>query len=173
MRRKLLKVLCAFALFGVISAHAADAHVLKFATLAPQGSTWMKAFDAWGKELASKSQGRLVVKFYPGGIAQSQHPIDGRKGAANPGSEVKELFLPLTQINLQAQLSPTIAVEMQYYFDWANTRAPEGGTFLAPADLTMQGPDQLGGDPRASANLPRRAPLEPDDQQNVVKKRDF
>ena len=103
--------------------------------------------------------------FYPGGIAQSQHPIDGRKGAANPGSEVKELFLPLTQINLQAQLSPTIAVEMQYYFDWANTRSPEGGTFLAPADLTMQGPDQLGGDPRASANLPRRAPLEPDDQQ--------
>ncbi|MBP6479210.1 MAG: DUF1302 family protein [Pseudomonadales bacterium] len=106
-----------------------------------------------------------MALFYPGGIAQSQHPIDGRKGAANPGSEVKELFLPLTQINLQAQLTPTIAVEMQYYFDWANTRAPEGGTFLAPADLTMQGPDQLGGDPLASANLPRRAPLEPDDQQ--------
>ena len=55
-----------------------------------------------------------MALFYPGGIAQSQHPIDGRKGAANPGSEVKELFLPLTQINLQAQLSPTIAVEMQY-----------------------------------------------------------
>ena len=106
-----------------------------------------------------------MALFYPGGIAQSQHPIDGRKGAANPGSEVKELFLPLTQINLQAQLTPTIAAEVQYYFDWANTRSPEGGTYLGPADLTLQGPEQLGGDPLLGANLQRRAPLEPDDQQ--------
>ncbi|MBK7170073.1 MAG: DUF1302 family protein [Gammaproteobacteria bacterium] len=103
--------------------------------------------------------------FYSGGIAQSQHPIDGRKGAANPGSEVKELFLPLTQINLQAQFTPTIAAEVQYYFDWANTRSPEGGTFLAPADLTLQGPQQLGGDPLVGANLQRRAPLEPEHQE--------
>jgi hypothetical protein len=106
-----------------------------------------------------------MALYYPGGIAQSQHPLDGRKGAANPGSEVKELFLPLTQINLQAQLSPTIAAEIQYYFDWANTRSPEGGTYLAPADMTLQGPQQLGGDPAQGANLERRAPLEPDDQQ--------
>ena len=86
-----------------------------------------------------------MALFYQGGIAQSQHPIDGRKGAASPGSEVKELFLPLSQINLQAQLTPTIAAEAQYYLDWANTRAPEGGTFLGPADLTMEGPHQLGG----------------------------
>jgi len=103
-----------------------------------------------------------MAVFYSGGIAQSQHPLDGRKGAANPGSEVKELFLPLTQINLQAQLSPTIAAEIQYYFDWANTRAPEGGTYLGPADLSLQGPQQVGIN---AGNLQRRAPLEPDDQQ--------
>ncbi len=106
-----------------------------------------------------------MALFYPGGIAQSQHPLDGRKGAANPGSEVKELFLPLTQINLQAQLTPTIAAEVQYYLDWANTRSPEGGTYLGPADVSLQGPQQLGGDPLLGANLQRRAPLEPDDQQ--------
>ncbi len=106
-----------------------------------------------------------MALFYPGGIAQSQHPLDGRKGAANPGSEVKELFLPLTQLNVQVQLTPTIAAEVQYYLDWANTRAPEGGTFLAAADLSLQGPQQLGGDPGLGANLLRRAPLEPDDQR--------
>jgi len=99
--------------------------------------------------------------FYQGGIAQSQHPIDGRKAAANPGTEVKETFLPLSMINVQAQLTPTIAVEAQYYLDWANTRAPEGGTFLGAADLALQGPQQIG---IAAGNLQRRAPLEPDDQ---------
>ena len=105
-----------------------------------------------------------MAVFYQGGIAQSQHPIDGRKGAASPGSEVKELFLPLSQVNLQSQFTPAIAAEVQYYLDWANTRAPEGGTFLGPADLTMQGPHQSGGDPLLGQNLPRHAPLQPDDQ---------
>lgn len=27
-----------------------------------------------------------MALFYAGGIAQSQHPLDGRKGVANPGS---------------------------------------------------------------------------------------
>ena len=104
-----------------------------------------------------------MAVFYSGGIAQSQHPLDGRKGIANPATEVKELFLPLSQINLQAQLTPTISAELQYYLDWANTRAPEGGTFLAPVDLVMQGPQQIG--ISGPANLQRAAPLEPDDQQ--------
>jgi len=106
-----------------------------------------------------------MAVFYQGGIAQSQHPIDGRKGAASPGSEVKELFLPLSQVDLQVQLAPTISAEVQYYLDWANTRAPEGGTYLGPADLTLQGPDQSGGDPALGQNLPRHTALTPDDQQ--------
>ncbi|MCP5163863.1 MAG: DUF1302 family protein [Pseudomonadales bacterium] len=103
--------------------------------------------------------------FYPGGIAQDQHALDGRKGAANPGTETKELFLPLSQVNVQAQLSPAVAIEGQYYLDWANTRSPEGGTFLGRADMVLQGPQQLGGDPLQGANLQRRSPLKPSDQE--------
>ncbi|OZA43206.1 MAG: hypothetical protein B7X81_11600, partial [Hydrogenophilales bacterium 17-61-76] len=69
MRRLMFQIGLAMALLAAATVHAADTYVLKFATLAPQGSTWMKAFNAWGKELASKSQGRLTVKFYPGGIS--------------------------------------------------------------------------------------------------------
>jgi TRAP-type C4-dicarboxylate transport system substrate-binding protein len=43
------KVLLAALMLGTGVARAADAYVLKFATLAPQGSTWMKDFDAWAK----------------------------------------------------------------------------------------------------------------------------
>ena len=100
MRRTLLKALCALALFGATVAHAADAYVLKFATLAPSGSTWMKDFDAWGKALAAKSQGRLVVKFYPGGIMGDEPDMLKKirfgqlQGVALSGHGIGEIFPP-------------------------------------------------------------------------------
>ncbi len=100
MRRYLFSVLCAFALLGTTVARAADSHVLKFATLAPSGSTWMKAFEAWGKELATKSQGRLVVKFYPGGISGDEPDMLKKirfgqlQGAALSGHGIGEIFPP-------------------------------------------------------------------------------
>jgi len=100
MRRLMLRTLCALALLGTPLAHAADAYVLKFATLAPQGSTWMKAFDAWGKELAAKSQGRLTVKFYPGGISGDEPDMLKKirfgqlQGAALSGHGVGDIYSP-------------------------------------------------------------------------------
>ena len=100
MRKNLLKALFACALWGTAVAHAADAYVLKFATLAPTGSTWMKVFDAWGKELAAKSQGRLTVKFYPGGISGDEPDMLKKirfgqlQGAALSGHGIGEIFPP-------------------------------------------------------------------------------
>lgn len=100
MRRHLAGVLFVVALLGTAAAHAADTYVLKFATLAPQGSTWMKAFDAWGRELATKSQGRLVVKFYPGGISGDEPDMLKKirfgqlQGAALSGHGIGEIFPP-------------------------------------------------------------------------------
>lgn len=100
MRRYLLEVLCAIALWGATVAHATDVYVLKFATLAPPGSTWMKDFDAWGKALAEKSQGRLTVKFYPGGISGDEPDMLKKirfgqlQGAALSGHGIGEIFPP-------------------------------------------------------------------------------
>ena len=100
MRRSLLKALSVLGFFMTVTAHAADAYVLKFATLAPQGSTWMKVFDAWGKELASRSQGRLVVKFYPGGISGDEPDMLKKirfgqlQGAALSGHGIGEIYSP-------------------------------------------------------------------------------
>ena len=77
-----------------------ERHVLKFATLAPAGSTWMKAFDAWGRELAGKSQGRLAVKFYPGGISGDEPDMLKKirfgqlQGAALSGHGIGEIYPP-------------------------------------------------------------------------------
>lgn len=80
--------------------------------------------------------------FFAGGIARGQQPIDGRKSATSPGAEVKELFLPLTQINVAAQLDPAVSLTAQYYLDWAPTRAADGGTYFASSDFAITGPDR-------------------------------
>jgi TRAP-type C4-dicarboxylate transport system substrate-binding protein len=42
--------------------------ILKLATLAPDGSAWMKAFDRVESELQSKTGGDLKLRVYPGGV---------------------------------------------------------------------------------------------------------
>lgn len=42
---------------------------IKFATVAPEGSTWIKHMRRVDKSLRKKSQGRLGFRIYPGGIA--------------------------------------------------------------------------------------------------------
>jgi TRAP-type C4-dicarboxylate transport system substrate-binding protein len=41
---------------------------IKLATIAPEGSSWMKDLRAAGKEVADRTGGRVVLKFYGGGI---------------------------------------------------------------------------------------------------------
>lgn len=47
---------------------AKDNWVLKFATLIPPDTAWMKEMDRWAAEVKKESQGRLTFKIYPGGI---------------------------------------------------------------------------------------------------------
>ena len=98
--------------------------------------------------------------FSQGGISYSQQPIDGRKGAANPGTETRELFLPLNQISMQSQLTPDISVAAQYYLGWDHVRAPEGGTYYGGADITLDGPNRTG----AGLPLVREGDLDPRDK---------
>ncbi len=98
--------------------------------------------------------------FYMGGISYSQSGLDMRKGIANPGSGVKELFLPVNQFSFQAQVTRNVSVAGQYFFDWDYYRAPEGGTYLSPVDFIMDGSDRMGVPPLAY--LPRSAPVVPD-----------
>ena len=46
---------------------AAEAKALKIATVSPDGSSWMKILGAAGAELDAATEGRLTLKFYPGG----------------------------------------------------------------------------------------------------------
>ena len=52
----------------VTNLYARAEYTLKFATLAPAGTTWMNLLEAWGETVKQESNGRLVFKFYPGGV---------------------------------------------------------------------------------------------------------
>ena len=45
-----------------------SADPIKFATLAPQGSTWMNNFEAMAKEIRSKTDTKLRLRIYPNGV---------------------------------------------------------------------------------------------------------
>ncbi len=47
---------------------AAQAVTLKIATVSPDGSGWMKVLRKSGKEIAERTDGRVKLKFYPGGV---------------------------------------------------------------------------------------------------------
>jgi hypothetical protein len=97
------------------------------------------------------------------GIAYSQNPLDLQKGFATPGSEAKELFRPLAQVSGQAQVTDTVSVAAQYFFEWEEFRYPEGGTYTGPVDFAFNGPTrQILPGPLGFAT--RGDPIEPDQQ---------
>jgi TRAP-type C4-dicarboxylate transport system substrate-binding protein len=49
------------------SALAKEAVELRLATLAPNGSSWMKVFNAWNLTIKKETSNTLKLRFYPGG----------------------------------------------------------------------------------------------------------
>ncbi len=66
-------------LFIVLSLTALSAPVLaktlKIATIAPSGTTWFKEFKAAGKEITEQTDGRVKLKFFPGGIMGNDQSV--------------------------------------------------------------------------------------------------
>ena len=73
------------------------------------------------------------------GVSYSQGPVDIRKAYANPGTEAKELFKPLTQLSASAQLTDELTVAGQYFLDWKASAIPDGGTYFGISDFITAG----------------------------------
>jgi len=54
---------------SAFTAQGAGEIVIKMATLAPQGSEWHKILQEMGAEWQKASNGRIVLRLYPGGVA--------------------------------------------------------------------------------------------------------
>jgi len=56
-------------------APASPQHIIKFATVAPEGSTWIKHLKTLDKNIRTKSDGKLGFRIYAGGIAGDELDI--------------------------------------------------------------------------------------------------
>jgi TRAP-type C4-dicarboxylate transport system substrate-binding protein len=75
----LLAAVAFAAVAGVAPAHAGSRSKpdfqIKFATLAPDGSTWMKTMRAIDAELRERTEGRVGFKFYTGGVQGDEKDV--------------------------------------------------------------------------------------------------
>lgn len=54
---------------------AATAVTLKIATLAPDGTSWMQAMRASAEDVSQRTEGRVKLRFYPGGIMGNDQSV--------------------------------------------------------------------------------------------------
>lgn len=80
-----------------------QAATFKIATLSPDGSAWMVAMRKAGKDLEKQTEGRVKLKFYPGGVmgddkaALRKMKIRQLHGVAVSGGQLSKFF-PDSQI---------------------------------------------------------------------------
>ncbi len=84
------------AVFATGIAHADT--TFKIATLAPDGTTWMKEMRAGAEAVEKQTQGRVKFKFYPGGIMGNDASVLRKMrigqlhGAAITGNSLSEIY---------------------------------------------------------------------------------
>ena len=82
----------------VMGAQAAPAATLKIATVAPDGTAWMREMRSGADEIAERTDGRVKLKFYPGGVMGNYATVMRKMrlgqlhGGAFTGGEVAELY---------------------------------------------------------------------------------
>ena len=70
----LLKTIIVSSIIALTSSQTIAA-TLKIATVVPNGSSWMKEMKAAAKEVKQKTDGRVKIKFYPGGVMGSDKTV--------------------------------------------------------------------------------------------------
>ena len=76
-------------------------------------------------------------------VSYNQSPTDGRKAIANPGITAKEAARPIGQVYASVQVNPQVTLAGQYFYEWQQNTAPEGGSYLGVLDAIMLGPDRF------------------------------
>ena len=68
-------ILLLFVGIGVSPAEAGKKHIIKFATLAPEGSSWMKSMRGLAEKIKKATDGNVTFRFYPGGVSGDEKDV--------------------------------------------------------------------------------------------------
>ncbi|TIC79820.1 DUF1302 domain-containing protein [Crenobacter intestini] len=106
-------------------------------------------YDSWnlgGDKVLSAKLGNQVVAWgeslFYGNASAAQVPFDSVKGLS-PGTEVKEILLPVPQVSAMLELTPRFSVMGYYQFQWKGTELPPVGSYLSNTDVLGPGAEVL------------------------------
>lgn len=77
------------------------------------------------------------------GISYGQAPLDIIKAQSVPGSQAKELFMPVGQVSGQLQPSTDLSFAAYVQYDWRKSRLPAAGSYFSSADILDAGGERL------------------------------
>ena len=72
---KRLTLLTLFLMICFYQAGLSKKFIIKFATLAPEGSTWLKVMEEMNADISEATGGEVVFKIYPGGIQGDEKDV--------------------------------------------------------------------------------------------------
>jgi len=81
--------------------------------------------------------------FPNNGISYGQAPLDFVKFLTVPGTQSKELFMPVTQVSGQIQPIKNVTLMAFYQFEWRKSRIPPAGSYLSDLDILDKGGERL------------------------------
>lgn len=81
--------------------------------------------------------------FGDNGIAGGQAPVDVIKLLSVPGTQFKELLMPVNQVSGQVQLNSHVTVGGYYQFEWRANRIPGAGSYFSAADYVGPGAERF------------------------------
>lgn len=81
--------------------------------------------------------------FGDNGIAGGQAPVDVIKLLSVPGTQFKELLMPVNQVSGQLQLNPNFTIGAYYQFEWRSNRIPASGSYFSGADYVGVGAERF------------------------------
>lgn len=82
----------------VLGVNSVQARVIKIATVSPDGSSWMKIMRAAGKDIEAQTEGRVKLKFYPGGVMGNDEAVMRKirigqlQGGAVTGGSLADIY---------------------------------------------------------------------------------
>ena len=92
-----------------------------------------RAATMWGEALFSNTHA----------VGYAQIPLDLMKAASVPGVEVKELYRPLFNAYMQAQLLDNLSMAAQWMLQWEGNRYAETGSYFNNSDMLFWGGETL------------------------------
>jgi len=122
---------------------AEEAVELRFATLAPSGSSWMKVFNAWNLTIKKETNNTLKLRFYPGGSQGDERDFVRKMragqvdGAALTTTGLGQLVRPILVLSVPGVLEEyqqldNVRTELNDHFEKMFNE--EGYTFLGWGD---------------------------------------